>query len=61
MKAVLNISSGSGRKKKVAMNMKEKAGLDIRMTWESANQAALVQDVVKKLPVCQNPIKPIVR
>ena len=40
---------------------KKRAGLDIRLTQESANQAALVQYVLKKLPVCQNPIKPVVR
>jgi len=43
VRVVLNISSGSVRKRKFAVNMKKKAGLDI------------------KLPVCQNPIKPIVR
>jgi len=44
VKAVLNISSEkNGRKREFAVNVKKKAGLDI------------------KLPVCQNPIKPIVR
>jgi hypothetical protein len=57
VRVVLNISSE--RERKFVVN--KRAGLDIRLTQESTNQVALVQYVLKKLPVCQNPIKPIVR
>ena len=57
VRVVLNISSG--RERKFVAN--KKVGLDIRLTQESTNQAALVQYVLKKLPGCQNPIKPVVR
>jgi hypothetical protein len=59
VRVVLNISFG--RERKVAVNVKKKAGLNIRLTQESTNQAALVQYVLKKPPGCQNPIKPVVR
>jgi len=56
VRVVWNISSGEERK----FVVNKRAVLDI-MTQESANQAALVQCALKKLPVCQNPIKPVVR
>jgi hypothetical protein len=59
MRVVLNISSGG--KRKFVVNVKKRAGLNIRLTQESTNQAALVQYVLKKRPGCQNPIKPVVR
>ena len=57
VRAVWNISSGEERK----FVANKRACLDIRRTQESTNQVALVQYVLKKLPVCQNPIKPVVR
>jgi hypothetical protein len=53
---VWNINSAGERK----FAADERAGLDLRMTKESANQVALVQSVLKKLPVCQSPIRPVV-